>query len=70
MTCSKPTIENGSIFPNDTIKAGESYIVSCNDGYSLYGSTTIACDDNGALSSAPNCTGIIYNSKFPKSRLT
>ena len=58
MTCSKPTIENGSVSPNDTIKAGESYNVSCIDGYGLYGNTTIACDDNGTLSRAPNCAGL------------
>ena len=60
-TCSKPTIENGSVSPsNATIEGGNFYDVSCNDGYTLHGNATIECSEAGTLSLIPTCTGIVY----------
>ena len=59
-TCTKPTIENGSVSPSDdTIEAGESYNASCSNGYTLSGTATMDCNDDGTLSTAPTCTGLI-----------
>ena len=64
-TCSKPTIENGSVSPSDdTIEAGESYNVSCSDGYTLNGYDITECYDDGTLSRIPTCTGLLYGSKL------
>ena len=57
-TCTKPTIENGSVSPSDdTIEAGSSYTATCSNGYILSGSATMECSDEGTLSTAPTCTG-------------
>ena len=60
-TCSKPTIENGSVSPsNDTIEGGEYYEVSCNEGYTLHGNAAIECNEAGTLLRIPTCTGIVF----------
>jgi len=56
-SCIKPTIDSAIISPSsDSITAGQSYSVACTeDYYSLYGSDTIECNDDGTLSMAPTC---------------
>ena len=57
-TCTKPTIENGSVSPSDdTIEAGSSYTATCNNGYTLSGTATMECNDDGTLMTAPTCAG-------------
>jgi len=53
----KPTIDYATIIPSsDSITAGQSYTVDCTgDDYSLYGSDTLECNDDGTLSMAPTC---------------
>lgn len=54
--CSKPTIDNANVSPlSDSITAGESYTVTCNENYNIYGSNTMECNDDGNLSTAPTC---------------
>ena len=58
-TCTRPTIESGTISPSSaTIVVGESYTLTCDDGYSISGDPTMDCYDGGDLSTLPNCTGI------------
>ena len=57
-TCTKPIIENGSVSPtDDTIEVGSSYTATCSNGQTLSGTATMECNDDGTLSTAPNCTG-------------
>ena len=56
--CSKPIIDNGSVSPsNDSIAAGESYTVICDDSYTIDGNYIMECNEDGTLSAAPTCTG-------------
>ena len=58
-SCSPPTITNGVVSPNEAIKTGFSYTVSCDAGYYLNGSGTINCttDDLGQATTSvlPTC---------------
>ena len=54
--CTRPTIESGTISPSSaTIVVGESYTLTCDDGYSISGDPTMDCYDGGHLSTLPNC---------------
>lgn len=56
--CSKPTIDNGSVTPpHDSITAGQSYTVLCDDSYTIDGNDIMECNEDGTLSAAPTCTG-------------
>ena len=54
--CNTPVIENGSVNPKTaTIESGAQYAVSCNDGLTISGDSSITCTD-GTLSTLPTCS--------------
>ena len=56
ITCSKPTIDNGSVSPlSDSVAVGENYTVTCDGSYSQFGGDTMECNDDGTLSIATAC---------------
>ena len=56
--CSRPTIDNAYVNSSyDSIESGETYTVVCTGNFSLYGSNTMECNDDGTLSMAPACIG-------------
>ena len=56
VTCDKPTINDGSVVPDDaTIESGEDYTLTCDTGFELSGSATIACTDGVLTDPLPSC---------------
>ena len=55
-TCAAPTIASGTVSPlDDSVNYGESYAVTCNDGYTISGSPTMTCSADGAFDQSPTC---------------
>ncbi|KAL5261524.1 hypothetical protein ACHWQZ_G007290 [Mnemiopsis leidyi] len=53
--CNKPKIQDGTLTPSGPmINSGSNYLVSCNSGFTISGSSTITCT-NGQLSEFPSC---------------
>ena len=57
--CQSPAIVNGEVsLPSEEIAIGESYDVTCNEGFSLSGSSsTMVCNSGGDFDQTPTCTG-------------
>ena len=57
--CNQPTITNGSVAPanESTVEQGETYEVSCDSGFTLYGSPDMTCQSNGTFDQTPTCQG-------------
>ena len=56
VTCDKPTINDGSVEPDDaTIVSGEDYTLTCDTGFELSGSPTIACTEGVLPDPLPSC---------------
>ena len=57
-TCTKPTVDNGSVSPSDaTIVEDASYTASCDTGYTMSGTATMTCMEDETFSSTPTCAG-------------
>ena len=55
-TCDKPTIYDGYLVPdNVTIVSGEGYTLTCDTGFEISGSATIACTDGVLTDALPSC---------------
>ena len=54
-SCSKPSVQDGTVSPDSgTINSGSNYDVTCKEGFTLSGSSTITCT-NGQLTESPTC---------------
>ena len=54
--CTIPMISNGDSSPTGNITSGQTVTFSCSMGFSLNGSTTVTCQNDGTFSDAiPSC---------------
>ena len=61
-TCDKPTISDGRVSPSDaTVDYDATYEVSCDDGLTIFGSSTMTCGADGTFDQTPTCEGKIEN---------
>ena len=57
-TCSKPLISDGSVNPsNETVDYEATYGVTCNTGFAISGSSTMACGAEGTFNQTATCQG-------------
>ena len=60
-TCAKPSISDGSVSPTDaTVNYEATYEVTCNDGFTISGSSTMTCGADGNFDQNPTCAGINF----------
>ena len=58
--CDKPTITGGAVSPaNATVEQGESYEVTCDNGYTINGSTSMTCQADTNFDETPTCEGTV-----------
>ena len=59
-TCDQPTITDGTVAPTDaTVAVGETYTVTCGDGYTISDSgATMTCQSGGTFDQTPTCDGM------------
>ena len=63
-SCTKPTIPDAVITPtSNTIESGSKYTVTCNEGYTITGTSEISCTA-GVLTEVPNCNSSDSNLPF------
>ena len=68
--CNKPIIPNGSVSPsNATIEYGQTYNVTCDNGFGINGATTITCGADEDFDKTPSCEGPCSKPVIPNGRV-
>ena len=63
-TCAQPSISDGSVIPSDaTVNYEATYQVTCNVGFTIYGSSTMTCGASGGFDQTPMCQGKMQKRK-------
>ena len=58
-TCSKPTITDGTVDPDDaTVRVTETYTVTCDTDFTISGTDTMTCGSDGTFDETPTCEGL------------
>ena len=59
--CAKPSISDGSVSPSDeTVDYEDVYEITCNNGYTISGPSTMSCGAAGTFDQTPTCQGNMY----------